>query len=129
MELSLSEKYKYVCEPERDKGTASCYIVDKTTNEVIVHSVIRATTEIKSINSEYLEGNTRKMASRWIKGDTQEHNPKKTIMTLHGEAHYLTTEVEDQYGHWNDSLVKKVYPSSLGFYVIHHGKYHDVYKL
>jgi len=69
MELDLSDRYKYVCKPMRNRGTASCYIVDKTTGDVLVHSIIRATEEIKSINSEYLEGNTRKKASEWVKPD------------------------------------------------------------
>jgi len=43
-------------------GMAACCIIDKNTEQVLVHALIRATSEIKGINSEYLEGKTRQTA-------------------------------------------------------------------
>jgi len=48
---------------------------------------------------------------------------KKIINTTDGKAKYLHTEVESRDGSWDDS-----YTTDDGYYVIHDGKYHHVYK-
>jgi len=45
-----------------------------------------------------------------------------SIQTMHGEAYYLKTEVENAQGRWNDS-----YYTLAGEYVIHDGPRHHVY--
>lgn len=50
--------------------------------------------------------------------------PKPTINTASGEARYLGTEFENEDGKWNDS-----YAIKDGFWVIHQGKQHHVYKV
>jgi len=47
-----------------------------------------------------------------------------TIDTVAGVATYVKTEVEDRYGRWNDD-----YWTRDGYYVIHEGKRHHVYKV
>jgi len=52
-------------------------------------------------------------------------NPiRKSIQTMDGPAYFIKTEVEDKYGCWNDN-----YTISSGYYVIHDGKKHHVYKI
>ena len=48
---------------------------------------------------------------------------KPVIETVDGLKHYYKTEVEDSDGNWNDN-----YSVRDGFWVIHEGKYHHVYK-
>jgi hypothetical protein len=48
---------------------------------------------------------------------------RKSIKVAGGFADYLTTETEDDRGHWNDS-----YKIKEGFWVTHEGKQHHVYK-
>lgn len=50
--------------------------------------------------------------------------PKEFIETAQGRAYFYITEVEDQYGRWNDT-----YYTTAGEYVIHDGIYHHVYKI
>jgi hypothetical protein len=50
--------------------------------------------------------------------------PKEYIETAAGRAYYLKTEVENEYGRWNDS-----YYTGAGEYVIHEGRLHHVYKI
>ena len=49
---------------------------------------------------------------------------KKTINTIQGKAEYVKTEVEDKNGNWNDN-----YYTKDGYYVIHEGNKHHVYKV
>ena len=49
---------------------------------------------------------------------------KKTIGTVQGVADFVKTEVEDEFGRWNDD-----YWTREGYYVIHEGKKHHVYKV
>lgn len=49
---------------------------------------------------------------------------KKTINTGAGIAEFVKTEKEDKYGRWNDN-----YWIRDGYWVIHEGKKHHVYKL
>jgi len=49
---------------------------------------------------------------------------KEKINTIDGEASFVRTEVEDQFGNWNDN-----YWTRDGFYVIHEGNKHHVYKV
>jgi hypothetical protein len=46
-----------------------------------------------------------------------------TIRTADGEKHYYGTEIEDDNGDWDDH-----YAISDGFWVVHNGKYHDIYR-
>ncbi len=48
---------------------------------------------------------------------------KQYINTAQGRAYYVTTEVENEYGSWNDS-----YETVAGYWVIHEGNKHHVYK-
>lgn len=48
----------------------------------------------------------------------------KSIDTVAGKAFFVKTEVEDESGRWNDD-----YWTKDGYWVIHRGKEHDVYKL
>jgi hypothetical protein len=50
-------------------------------------------------------------------------NVKKTISTAKGPAEYIGTEVEDSNGRWNDN-----YNVRDGFWVLHEGEKHHVYK-
>jgi hypothetical protein len=47
-----------------------------------------------------------------------------SIDVMGGSATYLFTEIEDANGKWDDS-----YNVNQGYYLIHDGKYHHVYKL
>jgi len=49
---------------------------------------------------------------------------KKFIRTAQGKAKFVKTEKEDKYGRWNDN-----YAVRDGFFVIHNGNKHHVYKL
>jgi hypothetical protein len=46
------------------------------------------------------------------------------IDTVAGKALFIKTEIEDKYGRWNDD-----YWTREGYYVIHRGKKHHVYKV
>jgi hypothetical protein len=46
------------------------------------------------------------------------------IDTVRGKVYFVKTEVEDKYGKWKDD-----YYTKDGYWVIHRGKEHDVYKL
>jgi len=48
----------------------------------------------------------------------------KEIDAAGGKASFVKTEIEDEQGKWNDN-----YYTKDGYYVIHRGKEHDVYKL
>ena len=48
----------------------------------------------------------------------------KTIQTVQGKAEYVKTETEDQNGRWNDN-----YYVRDGYYVIHRGSEHDIYRI
>jgi hypothetical protein len=50
-------------------------------------------------------------------------NIKKEIVTAMGPAHYFGTEIEDKNGRWNDN-----YYIRDGFWVIHEGNHHHVYR-
>jgi len=50
--------------------------------------------------------------------------PKQTINTFRGVAKYIRTEFEDLNGKWNDN-----YYISDGYFVIHDGLLHHVYKV
>ena len=54
----------------------------------------------------------------------QEEAPQPTINVAGGEAKFVKTEVEDSQGNWNDN-----YNVRDGYYVIHQGAKHHVYKL
>lgn len=47
----------------------------------------------------------------------------KVIRTADGQKEYFGTEIEDESGDWDDS-----YAISDGFWVIHNGRYHDIYR-
>ena len=47
-----------------------------------------------------------------------------TIRTISGEAEYIGTEIEDSNERWNDN-----YYTTRGYYVIHEGSKHHVYKM
>ena len=47
----------------------------------------------------------------------------KSIDTIQGKAYYYVIEIEDKNERWNDNYYVKD-----GFYVIHSGKFHYVYK-
>ena len=49
---------------------------------------------------------------------------ENTINTCQGIAQFIRTEVEDKDGKWNDN-----YYTRDGYYVIHEGKKHHVYKV
>ena len=49
---------------------------------------------------------------------------KKSINTASGKAKYIGTETEDKYGRWNDR-----YSTRDGFWVIHDGDHHHIYKI
>ena len=49
---------------------------------------------------------------------------QESIQTALGKALYVKTEVEDEIGNWNDRWNVRD-----GFYVIHNGVEHDVYRL
>lgn len=49
---------------------------------------------------------------------------RKTIDTVQGTAYFVKTEKEDKSGRWNDD-----YETRHGYYVIHEGKKHHVYKV
>ena len=49
---------------------------------------------------------------------------EKTIETINGEAEFVKTETEDKNGKWNDN-----YYTKDGYWVIHRGIKHDVYKV
>lgn len=51
-------------------------------------------------------------------------HPVATINTVAGIAHFVKTEVENEQGRWNDN-----YATRDGYWVTHHGKYHDVYRV
>jgi len=46
------------------------------------------------------------------------------IDTVAGQCEYLLTEIEDQNGRWADH-----YSTTAGYYVIHSGSDHHIYKL
>ena len=46
------------------------------------------------------------------------------IDTIAGKALFIRTEKEDKFGRWNDR-----YYTKEGYWVIHRGKKHDVYKV
>jgi len=46
------------------------------------------------------------------------------INTISGRARYKGTEVEDEYGRWNDR-----YSTNRGEFVIHKGKRHHIYEV
>lgn len=48
----------------------------------------------------------------------------RSINTVAGKAYYETTEVEDEHGNWNQR-----YATRDGYWVIHDGKKHHVYKV
>lgn len=48
---------------------------------------------------------------------------RKSIKVAGGFADYLTTETENEHGDWDDS-----YKITDGFWLIHEGKKHHVYK-
>jgi hypothetical protein len=50
--------------------------------------------------------------------------PENYISVAGGKAHYIKTEVEDSRGKWDDNYFTKD-----GYYVLHKGKKHHVYKL
>lgn len=58
------------------------------------------------------------------KGKNFHDKPQSTINVAGGTAHYVLTETEDSRGRWNDD-----YTIRNGFYVIHEGRNHHVYKL
>ena len=45
------------------------------------------------------------------------------INVIGGTAKYVCTEIEDKFGRWNDN-----YYTRDGYYVIHNGNEHHVYK-
>lgn len=47
-----------------------------------------------------------------------------SINTMSGKAFYYGSEIEDNNGKFDDS-----YSTSQGYYLIHSGKYHRIYKL
>lgn len=51
-------------------------------------------------------------------------SPQKTIRVAGGVAKFVKTEVEDKHGHWNDN-----YWTRNGYWVLHEGKKHHVYKM
>lgn len=53
-----------------------------------------------------------------------ENSIPQTIRTVAGIAYYQCTEVENQEGRWNNN-----YSTRDGFWVIHRGRFHDVYSV
>jgi len=51
-------------------------------------------------------------------------NVKPYINTIRGRAYYIHTEVEDNYGRWDDH-----WSTVGGEFVIHEGKKHHVYSI
>lgn len=49
--------------------------------------------------------------------------PSEFIGTVRGQAKYVKTEIEDEYGRWNQS-----YAIRDGYWVIHEGRRHHIYK-
>lgn len=49
---------------------------------------------------------------------------KSFIDTIAGRAYYVRTEIEDEHGKWYDN-----YWTRDGYWVIHEGKNHHVYKV
>jgi len=49
--------------------------------------------------------------------------PKEFIDTVAGKAYFSHTEVENEYGQWNDEWWTPRY------WVIHEGKYHHIYEV
>jgi hypothetical protein len=74
--------------------------------------------------------NSKEEGIAWFKkyGEQPERNvsakPAPSIGTVAGEAFFVRTEVENADGRWNDS-----YATRDGYWVIHDGKYHHVYKV
>jgi hypothetical protein len=60
------------------------------------------------------------MIEKLVKDDSA----KETIGTIKGVGKYIGTEIEDDRGKWNDNFSVRD-----GFYVIHVGKKHHIYKL
>ena len=87
---------------------------------------------VNDIYSKYDEGEIdANTAEKLIKDLFNKHVSKKKasegkeeIQTAQGPAKFVKTEVEDDNGNWNDN-----YNVKDGYYVIHRGKEHDVYKL
>jgi len=50
--------------------------------------------------------------------------PKAYIDTIRGKAYFVKTEKENKQGRWNDS-----YETVAGYFVIHEGTLHHVYKV
>lgn len=46
------------------------------------------------------------------------------INTVLGRAKYVKTEIEDEYGNWNDR-----YSTNRGIFVIHKGRKHHIYEV
>jgi len=59
-----------------------------------------------------------------MKKDAWGSDVQKDIQTVQGQARYVRTEVEDKSGRWNDD-----YATRDGYYVIHEGNKHHVYKV
>jgi len=55
---------------------------------------------------------------------SHERLPPPYINTVAGKAKWVTTEYEDEYGRWNDR-----YSTAMGYWVIHEGNKHHVYKV
>jgi uncharacterized protein YeeX (DUF496 family) len=72
----------------------------------------------------YDEYGNRKEVSKNKKRFEYLDNINKTISTISGEAEYVGTEFEDDYGDWHDD-----YSVKDGYYVIHGDNRHHVYKL
>lgn len=49
---------------------------------------------------------------------------KPYINTVSGRARYVKTEVEDDYGNWNNR-----YSTNSGYWVIHEGRRHHIYEV
>jgi hypothetical protein len=47
-----------------------------------------------------------------------------SINTIAGKAFFVKTETEDESGRWDDD-----YETKYGYWVIHRGKQHDIYKV
>jgi hypothetical protein len=50
--------------------------------------------------------------------------PPESIDTVAGKAFFIKTATEDKYGRWDDD-----YWTKDGYWVIHRGKQHDIYKV
>jgi hypothetical protein len=59
-----------------------------------------------------------------MKREKRERGVAPTIDTVAGKALFIKTEIEDKHGRWNDD-----YYTKDGYWVIHHGKKHHVYKV